>query len=147
MSERCPDCCSSTTGASVAQGSSGELATDGAKVPIVGASPDAAILEVKDSHAADGPLAVRGCKPIEITGVGAAHPPLEDAPSVVLERSDRLDSEVREGVQEPGCPLADSRTSSIDDVKRDILVLAILGEELGEAVDIVPRPRGGPLLS
>jgi hypothetical protein len=124
-----------------------ELSTDGAKVPVVGASPDAAVLEVKDSHAADGPLPVSGFKPIEIAGVGAAHPPLENAPPVVLERSDRLDSQIREGAQEPSCPLADSRMTSVDDVKRDILVLAIFGEELGDAVDIVPRPGGGPLLS
>lgn len=123
------------------------MSTDGAKVPVVGASPDAAVLEVKDGDAADGPPPVRGRKPIEIAEVGPAHPPLEDAPPLVFKRPDRLDSKIRKGAQEAGCPLADSLKAPVDDVKRDILVLAILYEELDEALDIVPRPGRGPFLS
>lgn len=118
-----------------------------AEIPVVGAAPDAAVLDVKDCRATHGPLSMGGCKPVELAGVGAAHPPLEDALPVVLERSDWLDSKVREGAQEAGGPVADSRTASIDDLERDILVLAVIGEELSQAVDIVPRPGSGPLLS
>lgn len=124
-----------------------ELRSDRAKIPVVSAPANAAVLDVKDRHAADRPPPVGRRKSVELADMGAAHPPLEQTLPALFERSNGLNLEIREGLQETGCPVADSRMTSIDDLKRDVLVLTVIREDLGEAVNIVPRPCIGPLLT
>ncbi|MGA9634364.1 MAG: hypothetical protein WBQ41_03890 [Solirubrobacterales bacterium] len=88
-----------------------------------------------------------GCQSVEFAYVGSTHFPFEDTYAAVLEGSDRFDSEIWKGVQEAGRPVADSLMTSVDDVKRDILVSAIRGKESREAFDILTGPSSGPLLS
>jgi hypothetical protein len=124
-----------------------ELSANGTQVPVVGAPPDVPILEIQDRHTSDRPFPAGRCQTVEFARVGSAHLPLKQALPVVFERSDRFDTEIREGAEEAGCPAADPVVTSIDDPERNILVRTIVGKEPSQAFDVVSRPGSGPFLS